>query len=680
MLSTTTEAAKIVYLHLRTISKTMLHLFVALSAVGILSGSLGAQELEPSVGAKPVAKGPGVVLAADLLPQTTQGYLRIVNLPLLVERWNVTQLGLLGLDEGLKDFWKEQQAEIEKRFANAGWQLNFHAEDIYNIASGQAAIAWIAKPQDPQKPFTMALILDVAGKIPGTEALLLRIDRELKARKATSKDLEYQGVSVKHYTLSRAPGAIVVQESLYALAGDQLFASDELATIKSMIDASQGKAGATLSKLPLFVTSTDRLSENRHLLDESDVEYFVQPIGLAKILRAIGGKPIAAQTDALKVLENQGFSKVPAARGRVHFGTNEFDVFHDSFVLTDPPLPRPVQVLDFPNLAGGKIPAWVGSDASTFLSMAWNSKDAFWKIETLVDDMAGQKGVFESVIDGIKNDPVGPQIDIKTQVLPFLTPEIYSVGDTVDPITTESRRSLIAIRVNDPNGRLASVLERAMTNEPDAKPEDFENIRIWKVSRSESDDDAAFESDDFGFGNKSVKPPSQVQDEKPLLSNWAITIYHHSTKDPADGFLIFASHADMIKEAIERNILNNLKNQSSAFESEKDVKRVIEAIGKLNKGNTPCVWQVNRTDKAFKMQYELFRQDKLPQSKSMIATILDRLLRPKDEVKQTDQKVKGDRLPTFDKIEAFLMPGGARAHTLADGWTFSGFVLAKPKG
>jgi len=55
------------------------------------------------------------------------------------------------------------------------------------------------------------------------------------------------------------------------------------------------------------------------------------------------------------------------------------------------------------------------------------------------------------------------------------------------------------------------------------------------------------------------------------------------------------------------------------------------------------------------------------------------MVRPKDEVKQTDQKVKGDRLPTFDKIEAFLMPGGARAHTLVDGWSFSGFVLAKPK-
>jgi hypothetical protein len=676
VLSTTIETVKIVHPHSQVNCKTMSQFFIALFAVCVLLGFLSAQEPATPDVAKPAAVAKQLVSASDLIPQTTQGYLRIVNLPLFVERWNRTQLGLLGSDSRLKEFWEEQRVEIEKRFSNAGWQLNFRAEDIYDIASGQAAIAWIAKPQDAQKPYTVALVLDVAGNVVGTQSLLERIDKELKDRKATSQDLEYQGVKITQYTLPRGAGEIVVRESLYALVGDQLFAADELATMQGMIDASQGKLDASLSKLPLYITSTARLSENQHALNESDVEYFVQPTGLAKILRAIGGKPIASQTDALKVLENQGFAKVTAARGRVHFGSNEFDVFHDSFVLTDPPLPRPVQVLDFPNVAGEKIPTWVGSEASTFLSMAWNAKEAFWKVDTIVDEMAGQKGVFESVIDGIKNDPVGPQIDIKTQVLPFLTPEIYSVGDTVDPITTESRRSLIAIRVNDPDGRLASVLDRAMTNEPDAKPEDFKNIRIWKVSRSENDDDAAFESDDFGFGNKTVKPPSQVQDEKPLLSNWAITVYHHSPQNPADGFLMFASHAEMIKEAIDRNLLK----KNSEFASENDVKRVIDTIEKLNKGNNPCVWQVSRTDKAFKMQYELFRQDKLPQSKSMIATILDRLLRPKDEVKQTDQKVKGDKLPTFETIQEFLMPGGARAHSVVDGWSFSGFILAKPQG
>ena len=623
-----------------------------------------------------------LMAAADLLPQTTQGFLRIVNFPLFIERWNQTQLGVLGKDDRLVDFWKEQRIEIQKRFANAGWQLNFQVEDIYEIANGQAALAWIAKPQDPQnplqKPFALALLLDIPGKIDQSEKLLARVDKELKDRKATFREVTYKNVAIKQYTLPRAPGEIVIRESLYAIVGDQLFAADELEALKAMIDASAGGSEKPLSQFPMFVSSRSKLStKNPGVSDAIDVEYFIRPIGLAKLLRAISGKPIAAKTDALNVLEEQGFTKLAAASGTVQIGLPDFDIFHNAFVLTELPLPRPVQILDFPNTAGVKIPAWVGADASNVLSMAWNSTEAFWKVDTIVDAMADQKGVFESVIDGIKNDPVGPQIDIKTQVLPFLTSEIYSVGDTVDPITPESRRSMIAIRVNDPQGRLAAVLERAMKNEPDAKREDFNGFRIWKVTRSE-DDEEILETDDFGFGNKQAKPGPQQQQDKPLLSNWAITIFNPTPQNPANGFLVFASHAEMIKHAIERNSQN--KSTESPISIEPDVALVLKAIEKLNKNRPLSVWQINRTDRAFKMQYELFRQDKLPQSKSMIATLFDRLLRPKDEVKPVNQKVKGDKLPSYSQIRDFLMPGGSYIHTEEQGWSFSGFILSKPKG
>ncbi len=164
-------------------------------------------------------------------------------------------------------------------------------------------------------------------------------------------------------------------------------------------------------------------------------------------------------------------------------------------------------MLDFPNLANGKIPSWVTPKAASYLSTAWNAKDAFWKVKNLVDNVAGQPGVFDSVIEGIETDPVGPQIDIKNQVLPFITPEIYSVSEVVEPVTTESRRSLIGIRINDPNGKLAEALSRAMNNDPDASLEDFEEFRIWKVTREDDSDESLNVQTDFGFGDK--KKPSE---------------------------------------------------------------------------------------------------------------------------------------------------------------------------
>ncbi len=137
---------------------------------------------------------------------------------------------------------------------------------------------------------------------------------------------------------------------------------------------------------------------------------------------------------------------------------------------------------------------------------------------------------------------------------------------------------------------------------------------------------------------------------------------------------MFASHAEMIKEAIK---LGKAADAGNALEKEVDVARVVKVLEGLAKNEAGCLWEINRSDRAYRMQYELFRQDKLPQSKSMLATILDRILRPKDELKKVQQEVKGDKLPPFADIQQFFMPGGSRVVTHPDGWSYQGFILAK---
>ena len=625
---------------------------------------------------KVAAANANAISAAEWFPDQTQGFARIIDFPRFVERWNNTQLGKLGKHERLKDFWQEQQKEIEGRFAEAGWQLNLKADDISNIATGQAAVGWISKPQQLQKPYAVALVVAVAEKKADVDKLLERVDTELMSRQATSKKIEYKGNSISQYTLPRGAGELVIRESLFAVVDDHLLAADDLDSLQALIDAKTTGMSSSLAKSQLFRSAMSRIP----MLDQiSDVEYFVRPIGLAKLLRSISGKPMTTSTDVLKVLDNQGFGKISAAVGRLRMADANFDVFHEAFVKTELPLPESVQILDFPNAAGTTIPSWVTPRASSFLAVAWNAKEAFWKVESFVDEMADQKGVFDSVIEGIETDPVGPQINIRKDVLPFVTPEIYSINEIVEPITPDSRHSLIAIRIQDPNGKLASVLERAMKNEPDAVPEDFENYRIWKVTREDDKDESLKIDNDFGnFGSNKGSKSGKAKEaaDEPLLSNWAITIFTgKDSKGNNEQFLMFASHAEMIKEAITAS--KKVGATTHLLEKEVDVAKVLQPLFGQAK-NQPCsVWQINRSDRAFEMQYELFRQDKLPQSRSMLATILDRILRPKDELKNVNQRVKGDRLPPYEVVKEFFMPGGSRVLTEPDGWSYQGFILGK---
>jgi hypothetical protein len=83
---------------------------------------------------------------------------------------------------------------------------------------------------------------------------------------------------------------------------------------------------------------------------------------------------------------------------------------------------------------------------------------------------------------------------------------------------------------------------------------------------------------------------------------------------------------------------------------------------------------------SYRVQYELFRDGKLPQSQSMVATIMERLTQPKKELRGKEkQQIDGTKLPPFDQIRGYLQPGGMMFESTEDGWVYTGFLLSAPK-
>ncbi|MFO0923063.1 MAG: hypothetical protein U0905_11320 [Pirellulales bacterium] len=102
--------------------------------------------------------------AAELLPASTQGLLRIHSLPKLTDRWNETQLGGLANVPGMAEFWEEQKQEIHSRLADAGWQLNMQPNDFVDIGTGQVAVKnGSIAPAMPRNAFSIAVVIDIQG-------------------------------------------------------------------------------------------------------------------------------------------------------------------------------------------------------------------------------------------------------------------------------------------------------------------------------------------------------------------------------------------------------------------------------------------------------------------------------------------------------------------------------------
>ena len=600
-----------------------------------------------------------VKTAYQLLPDTTQAVIWIPNTAKLVEHWERTQLSQLAADSAVKPFWDDQRQEIEKRFLDAGWRLNIKPQDLADIADGQFSVAWIERT-DARKPFSLALVVDIVADRKAVDALMNRIDEELVARKAKTHALTHEGESIKQYSLTR-PGELLVQETYYSIVDRQLLSADDEQLIKDLISRAKGKptAGKTLDADTVFVDGRDQLKPSH----ESQAEYFLRPIGFAKILKAIGGKRRGGNTDILAVLANQGFSAIKCVCGELLLGGQDYDIQHRGFTLAENPLPKSAAILDFPNKAKSEIPNFVTEKVSSLLVGYWNSQEAFWKVEGLVDELAGQPGVFMEVIKGIKTDPTGPKIDIKQDVLPYLTNDIYSVSDTVDPITTDSHRNLIALRLNAPD-KIKAVLRQAMKNEPGAEPVDGPD-EIWKKAAdgSASDPDLTTDFGDFGTD---ANPPA-APGATPWVKSWAIAVH--------GDYFMFASHVEMIKDAIAQA----KSGLPSPLKSEPSVERIQAALAKAFGDDPNCFQQLVRSDLSYRMQYELFRSGQLDQSESMLAGLLDRLLQNGTEIKSGDtKKINGERLPKFEDIAHYLQPSGMVVQSKAKGWAFGSLLLASP--
>ncbi len=607
-------------------------------------------------------------VAYDLLPESVQAVVWIADGTDLVNRWHRTAIHKLSQDPAIRPFFEEQHESLRNQLTEAGWRLGVKPEELTQYFQGQVAVAWLEKA-DQRKPYAIALVADVDDDVETTKQMFSDIERALAHQEAGKKEHTYLDQTIVQFTLPRPAGQLLEESTFIATVSGKLFASDDLELVQGLIAKLQGKQteDKPLSKNEDFIANRQHLK----LSGNAQIEYFIRPLGIARIVRAISGSKSKSNADILEVLKKQGFTSVKSLAGEVWVAAGGSDIAHRGFILAEFPLANSAAVLDFPNEAMNDVPNFVTKRAASFFTISWNAQTAFWKVRGLVDDLVGNEGVFDEVIHGIKTDINGPQVDIRTELMPLLTNDIVSVTDNQDgEISVGSRRNLIGIKVNDAE-KAAKILDRVMKAEANAEESTFEGITIWNVSNEQQDLDTSEEFAEFGDFSEVEGATDEEEPEEPWLNHWAIGVLP-SAEGSKEGYFLFASHAEMLEDAITQ-----AKSGTDGLASEADYQRIQASVAQLMNSEKPCAWNITRNHLSLKVQYELFRQGKLRESESMLATLLNRVKDPPadESSPQPEKKISGENLPPFEKIASFLNPSGFKLLATANGWEFGGLLL-----
>ena len=123
-------------------------------------------------------------------------------------------------------------------------------------------------------------------------------------------------------------------------------------------------------------------------------------------------------------------------------------------------------------------PHWVTEDASSYASFQIDLPEFLESMASFVDSAADEVGFMNDLLDSLKKDPNGPQIDIRNGLLPQLGDRVTVVSRFANKhVISQEEQILVAIEVKDA-GQLTKIIHRAMMSDPDMRANKFENVSI----------------------------------------------------------------------------------------------------------------------------------------------------------------------------------------------------------
>jgi len=274
-------------------------------------------------------------------------------------------------------------------------------------------------------------------------------------------------------------------------------------------------------------------------------------------------------------------------------------------------------------------------------------------------------GVWEEVMEQLRDDPNGPKVDLRGELVAHLGQRVTVITDYKIPITTTSEQLLFAIEAKNPKA-VAAGIKKMMQNDPTVKRRVFEGIEIWETVEEEVKD-FTIELDLPAIPNAAAAEEEDEDDEEEeeerLLPNAAVAV--------AFGHLVVASRYEFLVK-----VLSEAKKQETLGRCV-DFQAVSAALKQLGAGGSCCVRAFSRTDEEYRPTYELIRKGKMPESETLFGRLLNAALGPNKKGVVRKQEIDGSELPDYQVVRRSLGPAGIYVVSEPDGWFAVGFLLPK---
>jgi hypothetical protein len=598
-----------------------------------------------------------------VFPNTTKGFLSIKNVDELREAWDRTQLGQLMQDPVMKPFADDLKQQLQRKWTQTHKKLGIAWEDMEGVPGGEVSAAVIQPGKDTA---AFAVVVDITGHRDQANQLLEKINKNMTADGAKRTEQDAYGTKLIVYNVPKH-GDVPARQAVFFIKNDLLGAADDLKILEAMAGRVGRESDDSLKTVKAFAESM------RHVADAAGervphMRFFLEPFGYTEALRVANTDQKKRKgQDLLKVLKNQGFTCVQGIGGFVNFMADRYELLHRTFVYApavktgSDKYELAARMLKFPNGKEFDPFAWVPREVASYISLNIDMKNAFESSKTLVNEVVGDE-VFEDVLQSIEEDPNGPQINIRRDLIAYLGQRAVLISDYQLPITPKSERLLVALEISDPKA-VAATIAKSMKTDPDARRREYNGNEIWEIVDKESEIPTVTIENHPGFGAGNANEEEEAnEEERKMLPNSAITVAHNH--------LIVATHLDFLVKVL------GTVSEREALADSTDFQIIKTELNKLVP-SPHSVQTFSRTDEEYRAVYELIRQGRMPEAETMMGKLLNNVLGDGKQGSVRKQEIDGSKLPDFETVRRYFGPGGMSVVSEDEGWALTGVIMSK---
>lgn len=583
-------------------------------------------------------------------PYYTAEYTSIPNITQFVSQFDKTDIGVLSATPTMKPFRDSMSRQLEEGAGRLRERLGISFDDLRNVASGEVGFGVIFPNKDM---LAIALMADITGHTAEAGELVNKVCA--KAEQNKGKTVRQKIVDAEFIQLDVLDKNNQYQKIVYVLDGNLMIVCDNLPIAKLLWQKASGKPEAAAVK-PLAASAYYQAVYKKTITKSGAREAFI----FAQIDRYLEALQLIndrysnnklATKSPVEGMKKSGLDAFRATGGVLQLKPANYDRFFNGYIYAPAPWTGSMNMFKLTNTACPDAPAWIGADTAMFAAIQTTPSDIYANLGPMFDTYfgEGEQGVWSDVVEGLEKDPMGPQINIQKDLVRFFDGQVLFVSHANKPYTTDSERIAYILKVKDETA-VRSAIDRLFKDDPVVKPVKLGTYNIWQSFPKEKKTLGAMSTPSLKKSNKKEKPES-------AMAHAAIAV--------ENGYLIIASRADYLQTLLAK--------PTQPMKDSAPYKRAMAELQKLN-GNSASVWIYCPTDVNNQLNYELFKQGKISESKSFVGKIINGLSGLNKN--NTNITIDASSLPAYEQVKPYFGPAGAYIKSEPSGFFMEGFGLS----